>query len=165
VPFLFGGPSGADPRLGLAIIAMTATMAVMSPIGGWMVERVGSRAVVVGGGVLGALGIIGLMQLPAAASARQVGAWLLLIGLGIGVSTGPAQAVALHAVPPEQSAIASATVSMLRYLGAVAGTVVLGYALAGDAAGVSLGFVIFAIAFVASALLGFLFPRTFTQRT
>jgi hypothetical protein len=40
------------------------------------------------------------------------------------LSAGPANASAISAVPQEQSGIASATISMLRYLGAIAGTLI-----------------------------------------
>ena len=60
-----------------------------------------------------ALGVAALIALPAGASARHVGMRLLLVGLGLGLSTGPANAAAITAVPQEQSAMASATLSMM----------------------------------------------------
>jgi MFS family permease len=160
VPFLFGDGS-SDSRLGLAIIAMTATMAVMSPVGGRLVERVGIRAVVGVGGLAAAAGVTGLAQLPASASSLQIAGWLLVVGLGLGLSTGPANASALTAVPPHLSATASATVSMLRYLGAIAGTVILSYAFAGGAGGAARHHValwVFVGSLLASALLGATLP-------
>jgi MFS family permease len=162
VPFLFGSSSGTNPQLGLAIIAMTATMAATSPVGGWLADRFGARVVVIGGGVAGALGVVALMQLPATSGAAIIGSRLLLVGLGIGLSTGPAQAVALKAVPAVHSGVGSATVSMLRYLGAVVGTAVIGYAVGSDAdADVRhrIAMIIFAAAFAVSAALGAIFPR------
>ncbi len=163
VPFIFGSASGADSQLGLAIIAMTATMAVTSPLGGWLADRFGARTIVTSGGLIGAAGVVGLMQLPAAGGALQVGLRLLLVGLGLGLSTGPAQAVALKSVDVRFSGVASATVSMLRYLGAVVGTVVIGYALGGGAdtsARYRMALTIFAGAFATSAALGLMFPET-----
>jgi MFS family permease len=160
VPFLFGG-GGGDSRLGVAIIAMTATMAIMSPVGGWLVERVGVRVVIGTGGVLAAAGVIGLSLLPPTAGSLQIAGRLLLVGLGLGLSTGPANASALTVVPPQLSATASATVSMLRYLGAIAGTVILGYVFAEGADGATRHHValwIFVGALLASALLGATLP-------
>jgi MFS family permease len=160
VPFLFGD-GRTDSRLGLAIIAMTATMAVMSPVGGRLVERVGIRAVVGAGGLVAAAGVMGLAQLPASASSLQIAGWLLFVGLGLGLSTGPANASALTAVAPHLSATAAATVSMLRYLGAIAGTVILGYVFAGGADGATRHHValwIFVGSLMASALLGATLP-------
>jgi MFS family permease len=158
VPFIFGSASGPDPQLGLAIIAMTATMAATSPLGGWLADRFGSRMVVICGGLIGALGVMGLIQLPPISGATAIGLRLLLVGLGLGLSTGPAQAIALKSVDPRYSAVASATVSMLRYLGAVVGTVVIGYALGGgdSASRHQTALLIFAAAFAVSAALGVL---------
>ena len=161
VPFLFGGVEGTDAGLGVAIIAMTFTMAATSPFGGWLVEWLGVKAVVAAGGLLAAAGVTGLGTLPATASTRQVGLWLLLVGFGLGLSTGPANASAITAVRQEESAVASATVSMLRYLGAIAGTVILSFALApglGGAARQHLALWVFVGALLVSAVLGLTLP-------
>ena len=134
VPFLFGA-GASDSGLGLAIIAMTFTMAATSPLGGWLVEWVGVRSVVAGGGVLATVGVVMLTRLATTARPMEIGTRLLLVGLGLGLSTGPANASAVSAVAPAQSAMASATVSMLRYLGAIAGTVILSVALAAGPGG------------------------------
>jgi MFS family permease len=160
VPFLFGD-GAADSRLGLAIIAMTATMAVMAPVGGRLVERLGVRGVVGAGGLLAAAGVAALAQLPPDASSLAIAGRLLFVGLGVGLSTGPANASALTAVPSQLSATASATVSMLRYLGAIAGTVVLGYVFAGTADGATRHHValwIFVGALLVSAVVGATLP-------
>ncbi len=167
VPFLFGGSDGADAGLGLAIIAMTLTMAATSPLGGWLVEWVGVKVVVAAGGLIGALGVAALGALPSAASAREVGMRLLLVGLGLGLSTGPANAAAITAVPQEQSAIASATMSMLRYLGAIAGTLILSAAFGtGEAAGARqhLALWVFVAALIVSAVRGATLPPLPGQR-
>jgi MFS family permease len=159
IPFLFGA-GGSDSRLGLAIIAMTFTMAATSPLGGWLVEWIGVRVVVASGGLLATLGVVGLTRLPASALPVEIGARLLLVGLGLGLSTGPANASAISAVPAHQSAMASATVSMLRYLGAIGGTVILSVALAGGpgTARAGLALWMFAAALVVSVALGLVLP-------
>jgi hypothetical protein len=113
------------------------------------------------GGAAGVLGVIGLTFLPPSSSAVAIGGRLLLVGLGLGLSTGPAQAVALKAIEAQHSGIASATLSMLRYLGAVVGTVVIGYAVAGGADADlrhRTALIIFAAAFALSSALASLFP-------
>ena len=167
VPFLFGGGEGADAGLGLAIIAMTFTMAAISPIGGVLAEWVGVKLIVAAGGLTAALGVIALGGLPASSSARQVGMRLLLVGLGLGLSTGPANASAISAVPQEQSGIASATVSMLRYLGAIAGSVILSFAFVPGAEGSArqhLALWAFVAALIVSAVLGLMLPPLPGQR-
>jgi MFS family permease len=159
IPFLFGG-GDEGARLGLAIIAMTLTMAATSPLGGWLVEWVGVRAVVTAGGLLAAAGVVGLTRLSLTARPSEIAVRLLLVGLGLGLSTGPANASAITAVPAHQSAMASATVSMLRYLGAIGGTVILSLAMSGGRAEArpALALWAFVAALVVSALFGLVLP-------
>jgi MFS family permease len=160
VPFLFGA-GATDSRLGLAIIAMTFTMAATSPLGGWLVEWIGVRLVVAGGGLVATLGVVALTGLAPSARPDEIGVRLMLLGLGLGLSTGPANASAISAVPAHQSAMASATVSMLRYLGAIAGTVILSVTLADGPGGTGrphFALWMFAAALLVSTALGLTLP-------
>jgi MFS family permease len=161
VPFLFGGDAPARASsLSLAIVAMTATMAVSAPVGGRIAERLGIRSVVLAGGALGAAGIAGLALLDSEAPVIAVAARLLVIGLGLGLSMGPSQAGALSVVEASHSGMASAALSMLRYLGGIAGTVILSFALAGGESREYAALWIFAAAFGLSALSGIGLPAS-----
>lgn len=163
VPFLFGDGTGANTRLGLAIVAMTATMALSSPVSGRLAEQWGARLVVAAGGLLATAGVVALMRLPSTASAVAVGLCLLPVGLGLGLSTGPANAGALSAVAAHEAGMAAATVSMLRYVGSIGGTVILSFAFAsGAGAGARhrLALWIYVAALLISATLGGLLPPT-----
>lgn len=163
IPFLFGsGDEGA--HLGLAIIAMTLTMAATSPIGGRLVEWAGMRAVVTAGGLVATAGVVGLTRLPPTAAPSDIAVWLLLVGLGLGLSTGPANAAAITAVPQHQSAMASATVSMLRYMGAIGGTVILSVAMAPGHPRPAFALWSFVASLVVSALLGLILPPLAGER-
>lgn len=135
VPFLFAAGAGSGSRFGMVVIAMTAMMAVSSPFGGRLAERIGSRVTVLAGAVSGAIGVLALLPISSmaragvAASPRQVALPLLMVGLGLGLSTGPSQAAALSAIDPHRSGMASAAIATLRYLGAIVGTAILGLAL------------------------------------
>lgn len=139
IPFLFAGGSGGRSRFGVVVIAMTAMMAVSSPIGGRLAERIGSRMTVLAGGLTGAAGVLSLVPLSsmarsgAGATPMQVALPLLMVGLGLGLSTGPSQASALSAIESHRSGMASAAIATLRYLGAIIGTAILGLALSGGA--------------------------------
>ncbi|HVZ20325.1 MAG TPA: MFS transporter [Vicinamibacterales bacterium] len=162
VPFLFGGTSAAvQARIGVAIIAMTGTMAITAPLGGWLAESVGAAPMVFAGGLAGAGGVIGLLRLPPGAGPLDVALRLLFVGLGLGLSMAPSQAVALTCAPAARSGVASATMTMLRYLGAIGGTVIVGYAFAGTntAARQHAALWLFAGAFIASMGLAIAFPR------
>jgi MFS family permease len=137
VPFLFAGGALTGPRFGAVVMAMTAMMAITSPVGGRLAERIGSRVTVLAGGLSGVLGVAALVPLSSMARAGaavgplHVAVPLLFVGLGLGLSTGPSQAAALSAIEPWRSGMASAAISTLRYMGAVVGTAILGLALAG----------------------------------
>jgi MFS family permease len=155
IPFLFGASAGSS--VGLAIMAMTGAMALTSPFGGRLADRVGARLVIVAGGLIGAAGVVAIERLGSAPQPFDLGLRLLLVGLALGLSTGPAQAAGLTAVAAEKSALGSATMSMVRYVGSIAGTVILGFALAvgtDSAARRDVAMWIFAGAFLASAVLG-----------
>lgn len=155
IPFVFGAGRDAGGRaaISLAIVAMTAAMAAASPIGGRLAERVGARQLVAAGSLLGAAGIVWLIALPADAPPATLAWRLLVIGLSIGLTTGPAQAGALGAVDASHSGMASAALSMLRYAGGIAGTVILGYAM-GGARQYLIAMLIFVSAFVLAAVCG-----------
>ena len=155
IPFLFRATTGPDERqIGFAIMALAATMALSSPVGGWLAERVGVRRIAFAGGMLGAIGIAALTMLDAY-SFSTVAGWVVLVGAGIGISTGPSQAAALSAIDPAVSGTASAMMSLLRYVGGITGTTILSIALgetASDLGRHDVALWIFAAAFVASSL-------------
>jgi MFS family permease len=151
VPFLFGLSGGANA--GLAIVAMTATMAVTAPLGGRLAERLGNRTMVCIGGVISALAVAAIGRIGIGGTPFDTALRLLPVGLGIGLSTGPAQAAGLSAIPAGKSALGSATLSMMRYVGSIAGTVILGWVLASESSRQQLALYLFAGAFVLSALL------------
>lgn len=137
VPFLFAGGALTGSRFSVVVMAMTAMMAITSPVGGRLAERIGSRTTVLIGSLAGTFGVLSLVPLSSMArhgapvSPMQVALPLVVIGLGLGLSTGPSQAAALSAIEPGRSGMASAAVSTLRYMGAIVGTAILGLALSG----------------------------------
>jgi MFS family permease len=173
VPFLYqrgavAGGTRDESRLGLVMMAMTVTMAASSPIGGRIAESIGVRRVVIAGGTAGALGVVVLTQFALSGSLTGLAVGLLLVGLGLGISTGPAQAVALSAVEQTQSAMAAALLAMTRYAGGIAGTAILSIALAGGAASPArhaAALWCFAAALAASAVCSAALPRTPSART
>jgi EmrB/QacA subfamily drug resistance transporter len=122
LPFFLEGPMGRDPELGgRVLLAMMATMVVAAPLGGRVSERIGVRATVVLGLLLGIGGlVVGLY----AVEGRALGPLVLClvgVGLGLGLVTGPNQAAALSAVPARDSGVASGVLATVRYLGGLVG--------------------------------------------
>jgi MFS family permease len=135
IPFLFAAEDSSRSRFSVVVMAMTAMMAIASPIGGRLAERLGTRAIVVVGGLAGALGVMLLVPLSAlsrdgsAPTMLQIALPLVVVGLGLGLSTGPSQAAALSAIEAQRSGMASAAIATCRYMGAIVGTAILGLAL------------------------------------
>src|SRR5262249_30608963 len=102
-----------------------------------VVDRCGSRfAMTVGMGLMGA-GLLMLVGVSATTGLAYVEAALLVIGVGLGLNTGPVVGVAVGSVLPARSGTASGLVNTARMIGATLGIAVLGAlfaAFAGQAA-------------------------------
>ena len=116
------GPFGA----GLRLLPWTATLFVVAPVAGNLVNRVGERPLVVAGLLLQAVGMtwIGLIVTPTLAYVQLV-APLILAGAGVSMAMPAAQNTVLSSVTGSEIGKASGTFNMLRYLGGVFGIAVL----------------------------------------
>jgi MFS family permease len=85
---------------------------------------------------------------------------MLLMGLGVGLTSPPAQAASMSTVGREQSGMAGGVVSTLRYIGGVAGATLLGALLsdASNAASHQRPIFAYAVALVVAAALSLLLP-------
>jgi EmrB/QacA subfamily drug resistance transporter len=116
------GPLGT----GLRLLTWTAMLFVFAPIGGALVNRIGERALVVGGVFLQAIGFawIAMIAAPDLAYGRIV-APLMLAGAGVSMAMPAVQNAVLGAVAANEIGKASGTFNMLRFLGAVFGIAVV----------------------------------------
>ena len=116
------GPLGA----GLRLLPWTATLFVIAPIAGALVNRVGERALIVGGLLLQAIGL-GWIALIAAPGLAYVwlAAPLIVAGVGVSMAMPAAQNCVLGAVGKHEIGKASGTFNMLRFLGGAFGIAVL----------------------------------------
>jgi EmrB/QacA subfamily drug resistance transporter len=112
------GPLGA----GLRLLPWTATLFVVAPVAGNLLNRIGERPLVVVGLILQALGMawIGLIVTPDLGYAQLV-APLILAGAGVSMAMPAAQNAVLSSVTGSEVGKASGTFNMLRYLGGVFG--------------------------------------------
>jgi len=165
------GPFGAGVRL----LPWTATLFVVAPFAGKLINRVGERPLVVGGLILQALGMawIGLIVAPDLAYVQLV-APLILAGAGVSMAMPAAQNSVLNAVAGSEIGKASGTFNMLRYLGGVFGIAVLVavFAHTGNFHSVQAFSEAFAVAMgaaaslsVVAAIAGLWLPRTATGRS
>jgi EmrB/QacA subfamily drug resistance transporter len=116
------GPLGA----GLRLLPWTATLFVVAPIAGALVNRIGERPLIVVGLFLQAVGMawIGRIAAPDLAYATLV-APLVVAGAGASMAIPAAQNAVLSSVAATEIGKASGTFNMLRFLGAVFGIAIL----------------------------------------
>jgi EmrB/QacA subfamily drug resistance transporter len=148
LPLFFQTAQGNGPlAAGLRLLPWTATLFIVAPIAGNLVNRVGERALAGLGLLLQAAGMawIALLAVPGIAYAAIV-APLVVAGAGVSMAMPAAQNAVLGAVAPTDIGKASGTFNMLRYLGGAFGIAVVLAVFAGagsfaSAADFSAGFV------------------------
>jgi MFS transporter, DHA2 family, methylenomycin A resistance protein len=111
---------------GMLLIPMGLTFAVCSVASGRLSTVIGPRLLISGGMALSALGLGALSGLsPASVSAQFIVA-MLVLGLALGLQTGPLMAVAVANAPVARTGMASGLINVARMLGATLGVAVLG---------------------------------------
>jgi EmrB/QacA subfamily drug resistance transporter len=112
------GPLG----VGLRLLPWTAMLFVFAPLGGSLVNRIGERALVVGGLVLQAAGFawIGLSAAPGLPFAH-LAAPLVIAGAGVSLAMPAAQNAVLSSVGKAEIGKASGIFNMVRFLGGAFG--------------------------------------------
>jgi EmrB/QacA subfamily drug resistance transporter len=122
------GPLGA----GLRLLPWTATLFLVAPLAGALVNRIGERPLIVGGLLLQAAGMawLWLIAVPDVAYAMLV-APLIVAGAGVSMAMPAAQNAVLSSVAAHEIGQASGTFNMLRFLGGAFGIAVLGAVFAG----------------------------------
>lgn len=111
--------------VGGVLSVMMFSMVVAAPIAGRLAEHWGVRTIALLGCGASAAGVLALGVLPFERLWDAMPG-LLIMGLGLGLSSAPTQAAAMSTVPREQSGMAAGLTSTLRYLGGIVGLAVLG---------------------------------------
>ncbi|TQS39489.1 DHA2 family efflux MFS transporter permease subunit [Cryptosporangium phraense] len=115
---------GSGPfRAGLQLLPWTATLFLVAPLAGRLVDRIGERPLVVGGLLLQAIGLFWVSRGADHYSALVLP--LVVAGCGVSMAMPAAQSVSLSAVPRPAVGLASGIYSTARQLGGVVGVVVL----------------------------------------
>lgn len=162
--------SFSPTHTGLALLPMTVVIAVLAPVAGWLVSRVGARLLISTGMALAAVGLLLLAGLDPSWGLWELLPALLIEGLGIGLAATPITAAAMAEVPDERSGMAGATLNVFRMVGLSLGVAVMGAVVSarwpGDLAqsvvgaaafttGIAGGFVVNAILAVVAAVFAF----------
>jgi predicted MFS family arabinose efflux permease len=161
LPVFFDRVRSSGARaMGQALLALTVAMMVSSVLGGRLTELIGARAQTFAGSILALAGMWWFADFESVRMPYDVIPGMLLIGVGVGITSPPAQAASMSTIGPGQSGMAGGVVSTLRYMGAVAGTTALGALLRDSASPAShqRPVFIYAGALVVAAALSFLLP-------
>ena len=131
LPLVLSRAFGGDARTsGRTLLALTLAMVAGSLSGSRLVARLGSRGASLVGGAVALLGMVYVgWQTPTGAGDLVPG--LVLLGVGIGLSTPALQTAAMAAVDRRKSGMAAGVSSTARYLGGVIGVGVVSTLTAG----------------------------------
>jgi EmrB/QacA subfamily drug resistance transporter len=137
LPIFFEQVRSAPPgQTGRTVIAMMIAMVVAAPLGGRLAEHLGVRRTVLAGCTLSLAGLYSAGRFAEIQTFDDILMGLILMGIGIGLSSAPAQAASMSAVSRAEAGMAGGAVSTARYIGGVIGISALGYLL-GSGLGVS----------------------------
>jgi MFS family permease len=110
----------------LAFLPLTIMVFTASQLSArFLVEKVGSKRLMVGGISMSTVGLLILTQLSAHSSYLQLLATLVLFGAGNGLAFVPLTAAALHGVDPADAGAASGLVNVMQQVGGALGLAVL----------------------------------------
>ncbi|MEX0785263.1 MAG: MFS transporter [Dehalococcoidia bacterium] len=135
IPFFIEEVQGkGSGTSGTLLGAMSVLIAVMSPIGGRLSDSLGRRLPALRAGSLFVL--VAVLALLFGIQRDVSYAYLLValcvLGLGMGLSFGPASTAAVESVSADLAGTAAGTNSMMRYIGSIVGVGILGAVLGGD---------------------------------
>jgi MFS family permease len=137
LPIFFEQVRSVPPgQTGRTVIAMMIAMVIAAPLGGRLAEHFGVRSTVLAGCTLCLAGLYGAGRFAEIQSSDDILMGLILMGIGIGLSSAPAQAASMSAVSRTEAGMAGGAISTARYIGGVIGISALGYVL-GSGLGVS----------------------------
>ena len=110
----------------MELLPMSVAFFVVSQGSGWVVDRFGARVAMTAGMFFMGAGLMMLVGITPSTSLLLIEAGLLVIGVGLGLNTGPVVGVAVSALPAARSGTASGLVNTARMIGATLGIAVLG---------------------------------------
>jgi len=120
------GVAYADTPLhaGLDTMPLMLGFVVFGPLGGWLSDRYGSRALATGGILVAGLAAALLITLPADFNIWVFAAYLALMGAGMGFFSAPNTSQIMGSVPAEQRGAAAGMRSMILNAGMTASTAI-----------------------------------------
>jgi MFS family permease len=134
VPLYLQQQHGASVvEAGLELLPLSLLYVIVSQRSGWLATRFGARAAMTGGMALMGIGLFLLSTVTAQTSLYAIEFDLGLLGIGLGLNTGPVNSVAVASVPPARLGTASGLLNTARMVGATLGVAILGAVFASHA--------------------------------
>jgi DHA2 family multidrug resistance protein-like MFS transporter len=129
LPFNLSETQRISPTLaGVVLLCVPLGMGVMGPLGGYLTDRYGAKPFILAGSGLLLTGTFLLTLLAQAHTSVLDLAWrLLLIGMGIGLFTGPNQTLLMSVGARETMGAASALSNLGSRLASICGPLVMGF--------------------------------------
>ncbi len=106
-------------QAGIILFIMPLAMAVLSPVSGWLSDKVGSRALASSGMALICVGLLLVSTLNLSSSSTNVAFGLFVIGLGMGLFSSPNTSAVMGSVDKSRLGIASGTLGTMRFSRAI----------------------------------------------
>lgn len=111
---------------GVVLLSMPLVMSILSPVSGWLSDRIGSRILASSGMFLVALGLLLLSTLGENSTSAAIVAYLVVIGVGMGLFASPNTSAVMGCVERTQLGVASGTLSTMRTVGQSLSLAVMG---------------------------------------
>lgn len=124
---------------GVELLPLSVTFVVVSQLSGRIANAFGPRLPMTAGMAMMGAGLFMLALIPLDDSLFLIEAALLVIGCGLGLNTGPVNAVAVANVAAARSGTASGLINTARMVGATLGVAILGAVFAIFASGIGAG--------------------------
>ncbi len=113
-------------KAGLVMISIPVTRMIVTPISGWLSDKIGSRVLSTIGMVILTAGFLTFSRLSTEGNLALIVAVLVLVGFGEGMFDSPNNSAIMGSVPRENLGTASATTHTVRQLGLSTGVATAG---------------------------------------
>jgi EmrB/QacA subfamily drug resistance transporter len=124
--FLIGGLLLSASTVGMLMALMAVPPVLLSPVSGWISDKIGVRIPMIAGTVCFSLALYLACRLGLGSGIPQIALVMLLFGVGMGVLMPPAQSAVVGSAPREEMASAMGVSNTMRLMGSAIGTAMAG---------------------------------------
>lgn len=113
-------------QIGLTILPLPLTIMLISPLSGYLSDKIGSRILCTAGLIIVFLALLSTMMLDTSSKPPDITLRLVAFGIGSAMFQSPNNSAIMGSVPPSRSGIASGMIATMRNLGGSIGVAVSG---------------------------------------